>query len=231
MKKVTGQGGAFRRRIRQVARGCSSGAQSACVVGLREARGENSRGKRDHRRERRGEGARRGVLRACYVKSMAMACLENMSEDWVPEGVEMLARRSNEITAELLAYLSGASARSTGWSPRSRRGRTSRRGSWRCRSRSGRPTRRPRGVGFEVRAPERARRARVAALSPRRHEIRVTVDGAIHRRRQGTALLVVEGAAVIDHGAELMRRRRGARRPRASRRAAQHGTLDETRWD
>jgi hypothetical protein len=36
---------------------------------------------------------------------MAMACLENMSDDGVLDGVEMLARRSNAITAELLAYL------------------------------------------------------------------------------------------------------------------------------
>ena len=34
-----------------------------------------------------------------------MSCLENMSDDRVLEGVEVLARRSNEITAELLTYL------------------------------------------------------------------------------------------------------------------------------
>ena len=43
-------------------------------------------------------------MRAWYVESMAMACLEKMSDDVVLEGVEMLARRSNEITARLLAY-------------------------------------------------------------------------------------------------------------------------------
>jgi hypothetical protein len=36
------------------------------------------------------------------------------------------------------------------------------------------------GVGLEVRAPERARRAVVAPLSTRRYEIRVTVDEETH---------------------------------------------------
>src|SRR5262245_42872777 len=36
---------------------------------------------------------------------MTRVCLDNMSDDRVLEGVEMLASRSNEITAELLAYL------------------------------------------------------------------------------------------------------------------------------
>jgi 5-methylcytosine-specific restriction endonuclease McrA len=38
------------------------------------------------------------------------------------------------------------------------------------------------GVGLEVRAPERVARAVVAPLSPRRYEIRVTVDEATHER-------------------------------------------------
>ena len=44
-------------------------------------------------------------MRAWHVESMAMACLENMSDDGVLDGVEMLARRSNAITTELLSYL------------------------------------------------------------------------------------------------------------------------------
>jgi hypothetical protein len=38
------------------------------------------------------------------------------------------------------------------------------------------------GVGLEVRAPERAGGAVVAPLSPRRHEIRVTIDEATHEK-------------------------------------------------
>jgi len=284
MKKVRRQGGAFRRRIRQAARGRSRGARSGCVVGSCEVGGENSCGRRDHRRERRGEGAHRSVLRAWYVESMAVACLENMSDDGVLEGVEMLARGSNEITAELLAYLveveerglhlreacsslfafcvarlhmSEAAAGKRITATRTARrfprvletlaggdppdcdqpaggashGEESRRATcpgaasgqarprqagrrdraaagrrvadpWRCRSRSGRPRRRQRGwdsryarrsalrgrsarpaaagVGLEVRAPERARNAVVAPLSPRGCEIRVTVDEETH---------------------------------------------------
>jgi len=255
MQKVTRPGGTFRRRIPQAARGRSPGARSACVVGLCEVGGENSGGRRDHRRESSGEGAHGGVLRACYVESMAMACLENMSDDGVLEGVEMLARRSNEITAELLVYLveveerglhlreacsslfafcverlhmseaaaginllaaqepwraprEGAAAeqarpRQAGRRDCAAAGRR-RRGSWRCRSLSGRSSRRrwgwdsryarrsvlrrrvgtadavAVGVGLEVRAPERARRAVVAPLSTRRYEIRVTVDEETH---------------------------------------------------
>ena len=44
-------------------------------------------------------------MRACYGKSMKELCLKSMSDDRLLEGVEVLAGRSNAITAELLAYL------------------------------------------------------------------------------------------------------------------------------
>jgi len=191
-----------------------------------------------------------------------MACLENMSDDRVLEGAEMLARRSNEITAELLAYLIEVDERGlhlreacsslfafcverlhmseAAAGKRITAARTARRfprvlemlaggeihltainllaahlteenhGELlaRARHRSKRDLARlvaeiaPRpdvasqivalpqpvgqaeaaavGVGLEVRAPERARRAVVAPLSPRRYEIRVTVDEETH---------------------------------------------------
>jgi len=61
-----------------------------------------------------------------------------MSDDRVLEGVEALVRQSNEITAELLAYLIEVEERG---------------------STSGRRALTPlaEGVGLEVRAPERAR--------------------------------------------------------------------------
>ena len=36
---------------------------------------------------------------------MKKICLKSMSDDLLLEGVEVLAKRSNEITAELLVYL------------------------------------------------------------------------------------------------------------------------------
>ena len=60
---------------------------------------------RDHGRESSGGGRGRGVLGACYGKSMKELCLKSMSDARVLERVEVLAGRSNEITAELLAYL------------------------------------------------------------------------------------------------------------------------------
>src|SRR5262245_58757512 len=99
MKKVAGHGGAVCRRIARPPFVRSSGAESARVASFCEVDGEKRMRRRDHRRERRGEGARRGVERACYGECMAMACLEELSDDAVLEGVEMLARRSNEITA------------------------------------------------------------------------------------------------------------------------------------
>ena len=50
-------------------------------------------------------------MQACYGKSMKNLCLESMADDRLLERVEVLAGRSNEITAELLAYLGEADAR------------------------------------------------------------------------------------------------------------------------
>src|SRR5688572_21499472 len=60
---------------------------------------------RDRRRERSGEGARRRVLRVCYGESMERACFDEMSDDRVLERVQVLVRRANQTTAELLGYL------------------------------------------------------------------------------------------------------------------------------
>jgi len=74
-----------------------------------------------------------------------MACLEDMSDDGVLEGVEMLARRSNEITAELLTYLIEVEERGLHL-----------RACWSLFAFCGGGSR---GVGLEVRAPERVVRA------------------------------------------------------------------------
>jgi len=71
----------------------------------------------------------------------------------------------------------------------------------------------PAGVGLEVRAPERAPRpAVVAPLSPRRYEIRVTVDEETHGKlRQLMDLLAHSGvrdpAEVISRGIDLLHQR------------------------
>jgi len=241
-----------------------------------------------------------------------MACLEKMSDELVLEGVEMLARRSNEITAELLAYLievderglhlreacsslfafcverlhmSEAAARK-----RITAARTARRfprvlemlacgeihltavnmlaahltdenhGELlaRARHRSKRDLDKlvaeiaPRpdvasqivalpepvgpagvvaaGVGLEVRAPERARRAVVAPLSPRRYEIRVTVDEATHDKlRQLQDLLahsigrdpavIVARAIDVLHEKTLARKAAVTKRPQREKAA------------
>src|SRR5262245_38101934 len=105
MKKVTDQGGALRRRSRQAEYRRSSGARSACLARFCEVRGEHARGRRDHRRERSG-GRARGVsgVRGMW-RAWRWLVLKRCPDDALLEGVEMLARRSNEITAELLDYL------------------------------------------------------------------------------------------------------------------------------
>src|SRR5678815_1872896 len=42
---------------------------------------------------------------ACYGRTMERACFETMSDDRVVERVQVLVARSNQLTAELLAYL------------------------------------------------------------------------------------------------------------------------------
>ena len=50
-------------------------------------------------------------MRVCYGKSMERVRFDEMSDDRVLEGVEVLVRRVNETTAELLAYLAEVEAR------------------------------------------------------------------------------------------------------------------------
>jgi hypothetical protein len=237
---------------------------------------------------------------------MTMACLENMSDDGVLEGVEMLARRSNEITAELLAYLIEVEERGlhlreacsslfafcverlhmpeAAAGKRITAARTARRfprvlemlaggeihlttvnllaahlteenhGELlaRARHRSKREIDRlvaeiaPRpdvasrivalpqpvgqaeavgaGVGLEVRAPERVvRPAVVAPLSPRRYEIRVTVDEATHDKLRQLQDLLAHGvgrdpAVIIAQAIDVLHERTLARKAAVTKR-------------
>jgi len=105
-----------------------------------------------------------------------MACLENMSDDWVLEGGRCWrSGRTPEVASRILAL-----PQPVGAPDAVAAGGLEVRAPERVATAVGAADAVAAGVGLEVRAPERARNVAVAPPSPRRHEIRVTVDEATH---------------------------------------------------
>jgi hypothetical protein len=78
-------------------------------------------------------------------------------------------------------------------------------------------------VGLEVRAPERARRAVVAQLSPRRYEIRVTVDEETHDKLRQLQDLLAHGvgrdpAVIVAKAIDVLHEKTLARKAAVTKR-------------
>ncbi len=105
VKKVEGQGGRREAGVRGARPDCARDAGRCDVGEVCSRRGERPRDGRDRARERPCGGRVRGVLTAWYGTSMGKICLESISDDRLLERVGILVGRSNELTAELVAYL------------------------------------------------------------------------------------------------------------------------------